>query len=132
VPGLCYDSDGIGIFSSLSKLYITTQTKEEGMSEKRKQYTPQEKVLILRRHFIDQVPVSDLCDEYGLHPTMFYRWQKVFFENGTLTFQSQQTSIEKQQEKRIASLEAKLSRKNEVLAEVMEEHVLLKKSLGEI
>jgi len=89
-------------------------------------------VLILRRHFIDQVPVSDLCDEYGLHPTMFYRWQKVFFENGTLTFQSQQTSIEKQQEKRIASLEAKLSRKNEVLAEVMEEHVLLKKSLGEI
>ena len=102
------------------------------MSEKRKQYTPQEKMLILRRHFIDQVPVSDLCDEYGLHPTMFYRWQKVFFENGTLTFQSQQTSIEKQQEKKIASLEAKLSRKNEVLSEVMEEHVRLKKSLGEI
>lgn len=101
------------------------------MSEKRKQYSPQEKVLILRRHFIDQVPVSDLCDEYGLHPTMFYRWQKVFFENGALAFQSQQTSIEKQQEKKIASLETKLSRKNEVLAEVMEEHVLLKKSLGE-
>jgi len=45
---------------------------------------------------------------------------------------SQQTSIEKQQEKMIASLEAKLSRKNEVLSEVMEEHVRLKKSLGEI
>ena len=37
------------------------------MSEKRKQYSPQEKVSILRRHFVDKVPVSDLCDEYGLH-----------------------------------------------------------------
>ena len=102
------------------------------MSEKRKQYSPQEKVSILRSHFVDKVPVSDLCDEYGLHPTVFYRWQKVFFENGALTFQSQQSSIEKQQVKKIASLEAKLTQKNEVLAEVMEAHVLLKKSLGEL
>ncbi len=79
------------------------------MSEKRKQYPPQEKVSILRRHFADKVPVSDLCDEYGLHPTVFYRCQKVFFENGALAFQSQQTSVEKQQEKRTAFLEAKLN-----------------------
>jgi len=102
------------------------------MSEKRRQYTPQEKVSILRRHFLDKVPVSDLCDEYGLHPTMFYRWQKVFFEHGVSAFQAQQNSVEKQLKKKIASLEAKLSQKNEVLAEVMEAHVLLKKSLGEI
>ena len=101
------------------------------MSEKRKQYSPREKVSILRRHFVDKMAVSDLCDEYGLHPTVFYRWQKVFFENGALAFQSQQSTIEKQQEKRIASLEAKLTQKNEVMAEVMEAHVLLKKSLGE-
>jgi len=109
-----------------------SQTKEEAMSEKRRQYTPQEKVSILRRHFLDKVPVSDLCDEYGLHPTMFYRWQKVFLEHGVSAFQAQQNSVEKQLKKKIASLEAKLSQKNEVLAEVMEAHVLLKKSLGEI
>ena len=101
------------------------------MSVKRKQYNPQEKVSILRRHFIDKIPVSDLCDEYGLHPTVFYRWQKMFFDNGAVAFQSQQSSHQKRQEKKIATLEAKLSQKNEVLAEVMEEHVLLKKSLGE-
>ncbi len=101
------------------------------MSEKRKQYSPREKVSILRRHFVDKMAVSDLCDEYGLHPTVFYRWQKVFFENGALAFQSQQSTIEKQQEKKIGSLEAKLTQKNEVMAEVMEAHVLLKKSLGE-
>jgi len=102
------------------------------MSEKRKQYSPQEKVSILRRHFVDKVPVSDLCDEYGLHPTVFYRWQKVFFEHGASAFQAQQNSVEKQLKKRIAALEAKLTQKNEVLAEVMEAHVLLKKSLGEV
>jgi transposase len=35
-------------------------------------YTPVEKVAILRRHLIDHVPVSDLCDEHQLSPTLFY------------------------------------------------------------
>ena len=102
------------------------------MSEKRKQYTPQQKVSILRRHFLDGVAVSDLCDEYGLHPTVFYRWQKAFFENGAAAFQTQQSHQEKQWKQQIATLESRLTQKNEVLAEVMEEHVRLKKSLGVI
>jgi len=28
---------------------------------------------------------SDLCEELGLQPTVFYRWQKEFFENGAET-----------------------------------------------
>ena len=39
------------------------------MSKKRNQYTPKEKVSILRRHLVDGEAVSDLCDEYGIHPT---------------------------------------------------------------
>jgi hypothetical protein len=35
---------------------------------------------------LDKVPVSDLCDELGLQPTVFYRWQKEFFENGAASF----------------------------------------------
>lgn len=101
------------------------------MSEQRKQYSPQEKVSILKRHLIEGVPVSDLCDQHGIHPTVFYRWQKVFFENGAAAFGHQQAAAEKYLEKKIAALEAKLSQKNEVLSEVIEEHVRLKKSLGE-
>ena len=52
------------------------------MRKTRKNYSPPEKVAILRRHLIDRVPVSDLCDEYQLQPTLFYAWQKLFFENG--------------------------------------------------
>ena len=100
------------------------------MSEKRRQYTPQQKVSILRRHFLDGVAVSDLCDDFGIHPTVFYRWQKAFFENGAAAFQTQQTQQEKQWKQQIATLESRLSQKNEVLAEVMEEHVRLKKTLG--
>jgi hypothetical protein len=63
---------------------------------------------------------------------VFYRWQKAFFENGAAAFQTQQSQQEKQWKKQITTLESRLSQKNEVLAEVMEEHVRLKKSLGEI
>lgn len=41
------------------------------MRKPRKNYTPVEKVAILRRHLIDHVPVSDLCDEHQLSPTLF-------------------------------------------------------------
>jgi len=56
------------------------------MSDERKHHTSEEKVTILRRHLVDRVPVSTLCDEYQLHPTMFYRWLKQFFENGAAAF----------------------------------------------
>ena len=49
------------------------------MKKQRKHYTPEEKVAILRRHLLEQVPISELCDKQGLQPTVFYRWQKEFF-----------------------------------------------------
>jgi transposase len=58
------------------------------MRKEREHYTAEEKVAILRRHLLDQVPVSDLCEEPGLQPTVFYRWQKEFFENGAAAFQT--------------------------------------------
>jgi transposase-like protein len=100
------------------------------MRKKRKNYTAQEKVFILKRHLVDRVPVSDLCDEYNLQPTVFYRWQKEFFENGTSAFEKTTSSQKKAEKKRIEQLEAKLQTKNEVLSELMEEHVHLKKERG--
>lgn len=102
------------------------------MSKKRKNYTPEEKVRILKKHLVENVPVSDLCDQYGLHPTVFYRWQKQLFESGFLAFQNQKNSKTSRLEKKIGELEDKLAKKNEVVSELMEEHVALKKNLGEI
>jgi transposase-like protein len=100
------------------------------MRKQRKNYTAQEKVFILKRHLVDRVPASDLCDEYNLHPTVFYRWQKEFFENGASAFEKTNSSQNKAEQRRIEQLEAKLRVKNEVLSELMEEHVQLKKERG--
>lgn len=102
------------------------------MKKKRRKYTPEEKVFILKRHLVDKVPVSDLCDEYNLQPTVFYRWQKQFFEMGSSAFEKPQNSQQQKKDRRIKELEDKLQLKNEVLSELMEEHIKLKKSLGEL
>lgn len=102
------------------------------MRKQRKNYTPQEKVFILKRHLVDRIPVSDLCDQYDMQPTVFYRWQKEFFENGASAFDKQPTTQSKAEKKRIEQLEIKLRNKNEVLSELMEEHLQLKKELGEL
>jgi transposase len=102
------------------------------MRKPRKNYTPVEKVAILRRHLIDRVPVSDLCDEYRLSPTVFYAWQKLFFENGAAAFERKSGSGERSHLRTIAALREKLQRKNEVVAELMEEHIQLKKELGDL
>ena len=103
------------------------------MPRKRRNHTPEEKVAILRRHLVEKVPVSDLCDELGLNPTVFYGWQKLLFENGAAAFQRKRKRNGRTPEaSRIEKLEAKLAQKNEVLAELMQEHVELKKELGEL
>ena len=102
------------------------------MKKTRKQYTAGEKVAILRRHLLSQEPISKLCDELGLQPTVFYRWQKEFFENGAAAFENKARPNLQPQQQRIEYLEKKIQTKDEVLAELMAEHVALKKSLGEI
>ncbi len=81
---------------------------------------------------MDKVAVSELCEELGLRPTVFYRWQKEFFENGAAAFQSQERphrQVEERQ-KRIEFLEKKVQTEDEVLAELMAEPIALKKVLG--
>jgi transposase len=103
------------------------------MSKQRRHFLDTEKVAILKRHLIDKVPVSDLCDEFDIYPNQFYDWLKKFFENGHLAFANGRKSkaVEDAKDHKIERLEAKLQRKDSVLGELMEEHVLLKKSLGE-
>jgi len=102
------------------------------MKKKRNNYPPEEKVAILKRHLVDKVPVSDLCDELGLNPNVFCGWQKQLFENGAAAFQRTRKRQVDPRDQKIDKLQAKIAQKNEVLAELMEEHVQLKKELGEL
>ena len=101
------------------------------MAKKRRTFTPEEKVAILRRHLVDGASVSEVCDEYGLKPTVFYRWQKAFFENGAAAFERRNDARERKLERKVEQLNAKLAHKDEVIGEIMADHVRLKKSVGE-
>jgi len=100
----------------------------------RRHFSGTEKVAILKRHLLDKVPISSLCDELHLYPNQVYAWLKEFFENGQAAFNNgrQAKAAEDAKDRKIEQLEAKLQRKNEVLAELMEEHTALKKTLGEL
>lgn len=102
------------------------------MSKKRKYYSPEEKVRLLKEHLVNGVSVSELCDQHQLQPTVFYRWQRQFFEQGAAAFEKDQEREAVHLKKEIVKLEEKVAKKNEVLGELMEEHLALKKSLGEI
>jgi transposase len=100
----------------------------------RRSFSGADKVAILKRHLLEKVPVSNLCDEFHLYPNQLYGWLKEFFENGHVAFDNGRKSkaIEDAKDHKIQQLEAKLQRKNEVMAELMEAHTQLKKDLGEI
>jgi len=87
----------------------------------RRRFDAQEKVVILRQHLVEKVPVSEVCDQHGLNPTIFYRWQKQFFENGAAAFDKRPKKTDartRQLEQRAQKLQAKLARKDEVIGEL--------------
>lgn len=99
----------------------------------RRHFTPEQKADLLRRHLVDKVPVSDICNEQKLQPSVFYDWHKILMAQAhvVLGTPSRGPSPEKQLEKKVAVLEEKLAKKDGVIAEVTEEMVKLKKELGE-
>jgi transposase len=102
------------------------------MKKQRKHYTPEEKAAILRRHLLEKVPISELCDKQGLQPTVFYRWQKELFENGAAAFQPKARPNHSAEQERINYPEKKIQTKDQVPAELMAEHVALKEEIGEL
>ncbi len=110
-------------------------SRENASNGTRRQFTPEEKATILRRHLAEQVPVSDLCDEYHIQPTLFYLWQRQAFAHLSAALQDGRTRRGQGQaaaaaRARLAALEAKLAKKDAIIAEVSEEYLALKKKLG--
>jgi transposase-like protein len=100
-------------------------------SKPRRSFTADQKAAFLRRHHIDKVPVSQLCEENDLQPSLFYYWQRQLFENAANALQSPGAGApSKALEAKVEALEKQVAKKDEVIAWVAEEHVKLKKTLG--
>jgi transposase len=89
---------------------------------KRKRYTAEEKVKILRDVLEDGKQLSQVAEQYGLHPNNIFNWRKQLFEWGVQIFQIKRTDISaRAEERKVAALEEKLKQKDEVIAELAEE-----------
>jgi len=75
------------------------------MSKQKRIFIAEQKVKILREHLDNQVPVSELCERYGIQLNSFYTWKKKLFEGALQTFTAQPTRKNRGQ---INKLEQKL------------------------
>ncbi len=110
----------------------------------RRKFSIEEKVTILKRHMVDQVPVSDLCEEYRIQPSLFYVWQRQMLENLGAAFENgnradrrsereeQLARTIEQLKSEVSARDAKLSKKDRVIAELSAEFIEAKKAAGEL
>jgi len=100
--------------------------------QKRKRIDSESKIRILQSHLMDKKPVSEVCEEHGIQPSLFYNWQRELFARGAAIFDTKpgRPPVDRSEEK-ITALEQRLCKKDEVIAELLQEYVALKKSLGE-
>lgn len=101
---------------------------------RRRNFSPEEKAAILRRHLSDKVAVSDLAEEYGIQPSLLYQWQRQLLDQAAVALQPSRRTDHREArlQVRVKVLEAKLQKKDSVIAEISEECVKLKKELGEL
>jgi len=101
----------------------------------RRQFTTEQKVAILRKHLVDKEPVSKICEDETLQPSLLYQWMRQAFENLGAALGPAVSGEPSKREKELVSktkdLEAKLAKKDNVIAEISAEYVQLKKELGE-
>lgn len=100
--------------------------------KERRRWSSAEKISVLKRHLLEKVPISKVCEEANVAPSMFHRWQEQLFANGAAALESPRPAVSRAEEQRIEKLEGKIRQKDEVLAELMAEHLALKKELGEL
>ncbi len=96
----------------------------------RKRHSAEDKVSILREHLEKNISIADICEKYRIHPNQFYRWKKEFFENAVAIFATKRGR--KNNDTTTMELENKIKERNEVIAELLQENLKLKKFSGEI
>jgi len=95
---------------------------------KRKRYTAEEKIKILREVLEDGKPISQVAESYGLHPNNIFSWRKQLFEDGLEVFQVRRADVSaKAEERKVTELEQRIKEKDEVIAELAQELLGLKK-----
>jgi transposase len=101
------------------------------LKRERRHWSAEEKIKLLRRHLIEKIPISKICEEARLAPSLFHRWQEQLFVNAALALEGKRME-RTQDQQRVEKLEQKIRQKDEILVELLAEHIALKKEFGEL
>lgn len=104
-------------------------------TRKRRHRSAKEKARIVRRHLEGNEPVSKICEEEGLQPSVFYTWKRELLARLEATLAmapGKANGRERELERKNEALRTKLGRKDAVIAEISEQYLSLKKELGEL
>ena len=97
----------------------------------RRKFSPSQKADLLRKHHVDKVPISEICNQNELSPRVLYGWQHPLWDHAALAFaEANPSSREQQLEAENAALRARLAQKEHVIAELSEELIDAKKEAG--
>jgi len=102
----------------------------------RRQFSSEDKASAVKRYQLGGEAVSSICEDLGIAPNLFYRWQKELFDHAEAAFEVKRRGPKSDgPSRRLArdneKLRAKLAHKDNVIAEITEDYVKLKKTLGE-
>jgi len=94
----------------------------------KRKFSAKEKFDLVKTVITNSRTVSEICDEYKLHPNQYYRWQKEFFEGAFNRFTEGKVGRKgKREQREREESEKERIRLNEVIAEVVKENIALKK-----
>ena len=105
-------------------------TEINAKPEERKRMSAKEKMMILRELLDNKVQIGELSEKYHLHPNVIYNWKKILFEKGEHLFEDKREKTNSKAEEKISRLEAKLKVRNDLISEIMEDNIRLKKNLN--
>jgi len=102
------------------------------MDYKRRRFSPEQKIEILREHFKNRIGIAELCRKYDIGPNLFYRWEKQTFEGWVAVLAG---ALRKGNGKGVTTeqkLRGKIQQLEEVISWLTRENMALKKSSGDV
>ena len=105
---------------------------KNGKARKPRQFTADEKLKIIEEARAPGVTVAEVLRRYQLEGTTFYRWEreaKVAMREALGGKPRSRDAELREKEREIAELRAELDRKRQVISEVVEENLALKRGL---
>lgn len=104
----------------------------EEQSRERRQFTPEQKVKIVKEALTTDIGVSGVCRKYGISNALYYHWQERFLDGALEGFKRTKHGPSSAEQRKLDEQARKIERMQNVISEITAENIDLKKSIGEL